>query len=307
MVRQRTLKNIIRATGIGLHSGEKVYLTLRPAPIDTGIIFTRDDIEPPVEIKASPDSVTETQLNTTIGPAEASIGTVEHLMSALAGLGVDNIYVNVSAPELPIMDGSSGPFFFLLQSAGIEEQNAAKKFIRVKKEIRVEGDGKYAVVKPYDGFKVDFEIDFDHPVFEDVKKHEVLDFSSTSYMKEVSRARTFGFLSQYEWMRENNLALGGSLDNTIVIDDFRIINQDGLRYDNEFVRHKILDAIGDLYMLGYSMIGEYQGFKSGHALNNELIQALLADQEAWEMVTFEDEAESPIAYLQPAVRAVPCS
>jgi len=303
MVKQRTLKNIIRATGIGLHTGEKIYLTLRPAAANTGIVFTRDDLDPAVEIKANPENVTDTTMNTTIGSGESAIGTVEHLMSALAGLGIDNIYVDVSAPEIPIMDGSSGPFVFLLQSAGIEEQNEAKKFIRIKKEIRIDGDeDKYAILKPYDGFKVDFEIDFDHPVFKDIKKREEFDFSSMSYMNQVSRARTFGFLSQYEWLRSKNLALGGSLDNAVVVDDFRVLNEDGLRYHNEFVRHKILDAIGDLYMLGYSMIGEYIGYKSGHAVNNALIRALLADEEAWEIVTFDEQAESPITYLQPSVR-----
>lgn len=303
MVKQRTLKNTIRATGVGLHSGEKVYLTLRPGAADTGIVFTRDDLDPMVEIKANPQNVTDTTMNTTIGAGESAIGTVEHLMSALAGLGIDNARISVSASELPIMDGSSGPFIFLLQSAGIEEQDTHKQFLRIKKEVRIDEGDKYALLKPYDGFKVDFEIDFDHPVFKDIKKHEILDFSSTSYMKEVSRARTFGFLSQYEWLRSKNLALGASLENALVVDDVSILNEDGLRYENEFVRHKILDAIGDLYMMGYSMIGEYQGYKSGHAINNKLIRKLLADKDAWEMVTFDNEADAPITYMQPVDRA----
>lgn len=303
MTRQRTLKNLIRAKGVGVHSGENVFITLRPAEPDTGIVFLREDLKNNAEIPALAANVTDTTMNTTISYNGNSVGTVEHLMSALAGLGIDNVYVDVSAAELPIMDGSSGPFVFLLQCAGIEEQNVAKKFIRIKKEVRIEDGDKFAVLKPYEGFKVDFEIDFDHPAFEHIEKHEVFDFSSIGYMKEVSRARTFGFLSQYEWLRANNLALGGSLDNAVVVDNERVLNQDGLRYDNEFVRHKILDAIGDLYMLGHSMIGEYQGYKSGHAINNKLVRALLADQDAWEIVTFEEQEQSPINYLPPMVSA----
>lgn len=300
MVKQRTLKNSIRATGVGLHSGKEVCVTFHSAEIDSGIVFIRSDLEPPVEINVSSQSVSDTTMNTTIGTGDAIIGTVEHLMSALSGLGIDNIRINVNAPELPMMDGSSGPFVFLLQSAGIKEQSAAKKFLRVIKEVRIDDGDKYAVLKPYDGFKIDFEIDFDHPVFKDIKTHEILDFSSTAYMKEVSRARTFGFLSQYEWLRSKNLALGASLDNTVVVDDNSVLNEDGLRYENEFVRHKILDAIGDLYMTGHSMIGEYQGYKSGHALNNQLIRKLLEDESAWEIVTFDNEDDLPIIYFQSA-------
>lgn len=303
MTKQRTLKNLIRAKGVGVHSGENVFITLRPAKPDTGIVFLREDMENATAIPALAGNVTDTTMNTTISHNGSSVGTVEHLMSALAGLGIDNVHIDVSAAELPIMDGSSGPFVFLLQCAGIEEQNAAKKFIRIKKEVRIDDGDKFAVLKPYEGFKVDFEIDFDHPAFEHIEKHEIFDFSSIGYMKEVSRARTFGFLSQYEWLRANNLALGGSLDNAVVVDNERVLNQDGLRYDNEFVRHKILDAIGDLYMLGHSMIGEYQGYKSGHAINNKLVRALLADTDAWEIATFEEHEQSPINYLPPMVSA----
>ncbi len=298
-IKQRTLKNVIRATGVGLHSGEKVYLTLRPAAPNTGVIFRRVDLEEVVEIPALAHNVGDTRMNTTLSKDGVHVSTVEHLLSAMAGLGVDNAYVDVSAPEIPIMDGSAGPFVFLLQSAAIEEQNAAKKFIRIKKTIRVEDDDKWATLSPYEGFKVGFTIDFDHPVFHDSQQHEVLDFSSTSYVKEVSRARTFGFLSQYEWLRANNLALGGGLDNAVVLDDFKVLNEDGLRYDNEFVKHKILDAVGDVYLLGHSVIGAYDAYKSGHALNNKLLLTLLADQEAWETVTFANEADSPIIYMQP--------
>tara|TARA_R110000868_G_scaffold410505_4_gene698805 strand:+ start:37141 stop:38052 length:912 start_codon:yes stop_codon:yes gene_type:complete len=300
MIKQRTLKNVIRATGVGLHSGKKVYLTLRPAAVNTGIIFRRVDQEPEVEIAAAADMVGDTTMNTTLTKDGINVSTVEHLLSAMAGLGIDNAYVDVSEEEIPIMDGSAGPFVFLLQSAGIEEQNAHKKFVRIKKEIRVEDDDKWASLSPYDGFKVDFQIEFDHPVLQESGQQETLDFSSTSYVKEVSRARTFGFLSQYEWLRANNLALGGGLDNAVVLDDFKVLNEDGLRYDNEFVKHKILDAVGDLYLLGHSLIGEYKGYKSGHAINNKLLLALLAEKEAWEVVTFDDPAEAPIAYMQPA-------
>ena len=300
MLRQRTLKNTIRATGVGLHSGDKVYLTLRPAAVDTGIVFRRVDLDPPVDIRATPDNVGETQLSTTLVDGEARVATVEHLLSALAGLGIDNCYVDLSAAEVPIMDGSAGPFVFLLQSAGIAEQNAHKRFIRIKKKVEVREAGKWARFTPYEGFKVGFEIDFDHPVFKRHRQVAEIDFSSTSFVKEVSRARTFGFMRDIEFLRERNLALGGSLDNAIVVDDFRILNEDGLRYEDEFVKHKILDAIGDLYLLGHSLIGAFSGYKSGHALNNKLLRTLLADKTAWEEVTFDDAAAAPILYLSPA-------
>ncbi|MBB3191599.1 UDP-3-O-acyl-N-acetylglucosamine deacetylase [Halomonas cerina] len=302
MIRQRTLKNVIRATGVGLHSGKKVYLTLRPAPVDTGIVFVRTDLEPEVQIPARAENVTDTTLCTALSADGAKVATVEHLMSAFAGLGIDNAYVDVSAPEVPIMDGSAGPFVFLIQSAGIAEQGAAKKFIRIKREIVVREGDKEAIFLPHQGFKVSFAINFDHPVFEDQKQTAMVDFSTTSFVKEVSRARTFGFMRDLEYLRSHNLALGGSLDNAIVVDDYRIVNEGGLRYDDEFVKHKVLDAIGDLYQLGHSLIGEFRGVKSGHALNNELCRALLAQPEAWEVVTFEDEAQaSPISYAAPAM------
>ena len=286
MIRQRTLKNVIRATGVGLHTGEKVYLTVRPAPANAGIVFRRVDLDPVVEI-----------------PAGAKVGTVEHLLSAMAGLGIDNAYVELSAPEVPIMDGSAGPFVFLLQSAGIKEQDAAKKFIRIKKEVTVREDDKVATFKPFDGFKVTFSIEFDHPVFEERNQVASIDFSSTSFVKEVARARTFGFMRDIEFLRSQNLALGGSVDNAIVVDEYRILNEDGLRYDDEFVKHKMLDAIGDLYQLGHSLIGEFVGHKSGHALNNALLRELLKQEDAWELVTFEDAENAPISYVKPVMAA----
>lgn len=289
---------MIRATGVGLHTGEKVYLTLRPAPIDTGIIFRRVDMDPPVQIEAHAEHVGDTMLSTSLAQDNASISTVEHLLSAFAGLGIDNAYVDVSAPEVPIMDGSAGPFVFLIQSAGIEEQEAAKKFIKIKKPIKVEDGNKWAKFEPFEGFKVSFSIEFDHPFFEESSKFASIDFSSTSFVKEVSRARTFGFLRDTEALRAKNLVLGGSLNNAVVVDDYRVLNEDGLRYDDEFVKHKILDAIGDLYLLGHSLIGAFEGYKSGHALNNRLLRALLADESAWELVTYEDKATAPITFLQ---------
>lgn len=299
MIKQRTLKNTIRATGIGLHTGEKVFLTLRPAPIDTGIVFCRTDLDPVVEIKAQARNVGETTLSTVLVKGDIKVSTVEHLLSAMAGLGIDNAYVDLSAPEVPIMDGSAGPFVFLLQSAGIEEQNALKQFIRIKRKITVTDDDKTATFLPFDGFKVGFTIDFDHPVFRGRTQTASVDFSSTSFVREVSRARTFGFMRDIEYLRANNLALGGSVDNAIVVDDYRILNEDGLRYEDEFVKHKLLDAIGDLYLLGKSLIGEFQGYKSGHALNNKLLRELLVQEDAWEIVTFEDEATAPISYMKP--------
>jgi len=299
MIRQRTLKNIIRATGIGLHTGEKVYLTLRPAAVDTGIVFRRVDFDTPVEIEAKPENVGDTRLSTTLVKGDVRVSTVEHLLSALAGLGIDNAYIDLSAPEVPIMDGSAGPFVFLVQSAGIEEQSAAKKFIRIKKTVIVEDGDKWARFDPFEGFKVSFKIDFEHPVFRNRAQTTEVDFSSTSFVKEVSRARTFGFMKDIEALRSNDLALGGSLDNAIVMDDYRVLNEDGLRYEDEFVKHKVLDAIGDLYLLGYSLIGQFSGYKSGHALNNKLLRTLLAQENAWEVATFDDVKHAPISFTQP--------
>ena len=299
MIRQRTLKNVIRATGVGLHTGDKVYLTLRPAAVNTGIVFRRVDLEEPVSLRARPENVGDTRLSTTLVTDGVRVSTVEHLLSAMAGLGIDNAYVDVSAPEVPIMDGSAGPFVFLIQSSGIQEQPAPKRFIRIKRPLMVREDDKWARFEPFDGFKVAFAIEFDHPVFKDRSNQASIDFSTTSFVKEVSRARTFGFMRELEQLRENNLALGGSLDNAIVVDDYRIVNEDGLRYEDEFVKHKILDAIGDLYLLGHSLIGSFSGHKSGHGLNNQLLRALLADKSAWEMVTFEHAPEVPIVFTQP--------
>ncbi|MCK5387136.1 MAG: UDP-3-O-acyl-N-acetylglucosamine deacetylase [Gammaproteobacteria bacterium] len=299
MIRQRTLKNVIRATGVGLHTGEKVYLTLRPAAPDSGIIFRRVDLDEPVEIPAIPENVGDTTLSTTLIKDGVRISTVEHLLSAMAGLGIDNAYVDLNAAEVPIMDGSAGPFVFLIQSAGIEEQNAPKRFIRIKKTVRVEDGDKWVDFKPFDGFKVAFTIDFDHPAFKEGSQIAEVDFSTTSFVREVSRARTFGFMNQIEQLRANNLALGGSLDNAVVVDDYRVLNEDGLRYVDEFVKHKILDSIGDLYLLGHSLIGAFSGHKSGHALNNQLLRALLAEEDAWEEVTFEDASTAPISFAQP--------
>lgn len=304
MIKQTTLRNTIRATGVGLHSGDKVYLTLRPAPENTGIIFRRVDLEPAVEIRACAENVCETTLSTTLGENGAQVSTVEHLLSALAGLGIDNLYVEVSAAEVPIMDGSAGPFVFLVQSAGIQEQDAPKQFIRIKKKVEVREDDKVASFEPYEGFRVGFSIDFDHPVFREQVQESIIDFSSTSFVREVSRARTFGFMRDIEYLRSRNLALGGSMENAIVIDDFRILNEDGLRYEDEFVKHKVLDAIGDLYLLGKSLIGEFKGHKSGHGLNNRLLRELIRQPDAWEVVTFEgQEARSPISYKSSAALA----
>ncbi|MGE8332468.1 MAG: UDP-3-O-acyl-N-acetylglucosamine deacetylase [Pseudomonas putida] len=299
MIKQRTLKNTIRATGVGLHSGEKVYLTLKPAPVDTGIVFRRADLDPVVEIAARAANVGETTMSTTLVNGDVKVDTVEHLLSAMAGLGIDNAYVELSASEVPIMDGSAGPFVFLIQSAGLEEQDAAKKFIRILREVTVEEGDKRATFLPFEGFKVSFEIDFDHPVLKGQTQSAVVDFSSTSFVKEVSRARTFGFMRDIEYLRKHNLALGGSVENAIVVDETGVLNADGLRSDDEFVKHKILDAIGDLYLLGNSLIGEFKGYKSGHALNNQLLRKLIAETDAWEVVTFEDASTAPISYMRP--------
>jgi UDP-3-O-[3-hydroxymyristoyl] N-acetylglucosamine deacetylase len=301
MIRQRTLKNAIKATGVGLHTGEKVYLSLKPAPVNTGIVFRRVDLDPVVEIRAWAENVGDTTMSTNLVSGDVRISTVEHLLSAMAGLGIDNAYVELSAEEVPIMDGSAAPFVFLIQSAGIREQDAAKEFIRIRRKVEIEQDGKRASFEPFDGFKVGFTIEFDHPVFKDRNKECCLDFSSTSFVKEVSRARTFGFMRDIEYLRGKNLALGGSMDNAIVVDDYRVLNEDGLRYDDEFVKHKVLDAVGDLYLLGKSLIGEFKGFKSGHYLNNLLLRELLANEDAWEVVTFDDAQVAPISYMKPVL------
>jgi len=298
MIRQRTLKNVIKATGVGLHSGEKVYLTLRPAAVNTGIIFRRTDLDEVVDIPARAEYVGDTTLSTTLIRDGVRISTVEHLLSAMAGMGIDNAYVDLSAPEVPIMDGSAGPFVFLLQSAGIIEQNAPKRFIRIKRSVCVEDGDKWARFEPYDGFKVSFIINFDHPVINRGEQQAEIDFSSTSFVREVSRARTFGFMNQIEQLRANNLALGGNLENAIVMDQYRILNEDGLRYEDEFVKHKILDAIGDLYLLGCSLIGAFSAHKAGHELNNKLLCALLEDKDAWEEISFSDEGLSPISFAK---------
>jgi len=303
--RQRTLKNIVHATGVGLHTGEKVYMTLRPAAPDTGIRFRRVDLAEPVEIKADPYRVVDTRLCSCLESEQQAgvrVATVEHLMSALAGLGIDNIYIDLSAAEVPIMDGSAGPFVFLLQSAGIEEQSVPKRFIRILKPVEARSGDKWARFTPHHGFKIDFSIAFDHPVFDHSAQAVSVDFASTSYIKEVSRARTFGFMQEVEWMRSQGLALGGSLDNAIVLDEYRVLNSDGLRYDDEFVKHKVLDAIGDLYLLGHPLIGAFSAHKSGHALNNLLLRELMAHGDAWEFVSYQRDEQAPafLASAQPA-------
>jgi UDP-3-O-[3-hydroxymyristoyl] N-acetylglucosamine deacetylase len=297
MLGQRTLRNTIRATGVGLHTGKKVMMTLRPAPADRGILFRRVDLPEPVDVAARAENVGETTLGTTLIGAGTRISTVEHLLSAFAGLGIDNVCVELTAPEVPIMDGSAGPFVFLLQSAGIEEQSTPKRFIRVRKSVEVRDGDKWARFDPHEGFRVNFEIEFDHPVFKRRLQRASMNFSTTSFLKEISRARTFGFMRDLETLRAHNLALGGTLQNAIVLDDVGVMNEDGLRYEDEFVKHKILDAIGDLYLLGHSLVGEFSGHKSGHDLNNRLLRALLADRDAWEEVVFENAEEAPISFV----------
>ena len=299
MLKQRTLKTVIRATGVGLHTGDKVEMTLRPAAPDTGIVFRRVDLPDTAAFKVQPQFVTDTRLCSALEHGGSRIATVEHLMSALAGLGVDNVQVDLTAGEVPIMDGSAGPFVFLLQQAGIVEQPALKKFIRIKKTVEVRDGDKWVRFDPYFGFKLDFTIDFNHPVFEHSGKRVVIDFADNSYIKEISRARTFGFMHEVEYLRSNGLARGGSLDNAIVLDEYRVLNNDGLRYDDEFAKHKVLDAIGDLYVLGHPVIGAYTAYKSGHAMNNQLLRNLLADQEAWEYATFEHTEEAPSGFQAP--------
>ncbi|MBT5753309.1 MAG: UDP-3-O-acyl-N-acetylglucosamine deacetylase [Rhodospirillaceae bacterium] len=302
MIRQRTLKISIQATGIGVHTGKKVYLTLRPAPANTGIIFRRVDLDDPVEILAHPTNMGDATLSTCLTKGGVRIATIEHLMSALSGLGIDNLYVDLNEPELPIMDGSAAPFVFLIQSAGIEEQDAPKKFIRIKRRVEIQQNDKLVRLEPFEGFKVKFRLEYDHPVLNESSQCTTVDLSLTSYAKEVARARTFGFLSDYEYIRKNNLALGASLDNAIVLDEYKVLNEDGLRYPDEFVKHKILDVIGDLYLLGYSVIGQFTGYKSGHALNGQLLKKVLADEKAWEIVTFDDPEKAPI-YFSPVIAA----
>ena len=293
MIQQRTLKTMIRATGVGLHTGTKVYMTLRPAAANTGIVFRRTDLTPCVEIRGEPYAVRDVRLSSCLEKAGAKVATVEHLMSALAGLGIDNAYVDLTAPEVPIMDGSAGPFVFLLQSAGVEEQSAPKKFIRILKPVEVREGDKWARFEPHNGYKLTMTIDFAHPVFDKSRQSVTVDFSTTSYIKEVSRARTFGFMQDVETMRAQGLALGGSLDNAIVMDEYRVLNTDGLRYEDEFVKHKLLDAIGDLYLLGNPLIGAYSAHKTGHALNNRLLRRLVEDKPSWELVSFERPEDAP--------------
>ena len=299
MIKQRTIKESVSAIGVGLHKGEKVQITLRPAPANTGIVFRRVDLDPVVDIKATPEAVGETTLCTClVNDQGVKISTVEHLLAAVAGLAIDNLVIDVDSPEIPIMDGSALPFVYLIQSVGIETLNVAKRFLRIKKTIRVEEGDKWAELKPYEGFRVNFAIEFDHPVIANTCQTMSIDLSSCSFIKEISRARTFGFMKDIEFLRSHNLALGGSLENAIVLDEFRMLNSDDLRYDDEFVKHKILDAIGDLYMGSASILGELNGFKSGHALNNMLLREVFKQTEAWEWVTFDDETHSPIQYQE---------
>lgn len=302
MIKQRTLKRIVQATGVGLHTGKKVTLTMRPAPANTGVIYRRTDLNPPVDFPADAKSVRDTMLCTClVNEDDVRISTVEHLNAALAGLGIDNIVIEVNAPEIPIMDGSAAPFVFLLLDAGIEELRTAKKFIRIKETVRVEDGDKWAEMRPYNGFKLDFTIDFNHPAIDASTQRYKLDFSAESFMSQISRARTFGFMRDIEYLQSKGLCLGGSFDCAIVVDDYRVLNDDGLRFEDEFVRHKMLDAIGDLFMCGYNIIGEFTAFKSGHALNNKLLQAVLAKESAWGFVTFEDEAQMPVAFKAPSM------
>lgn len=305
MLKQRTLKKQVSATGVGLHNGQKVTLTLSPAAIDAGIIFRRTDLPGQPEIKASPDAVKDTRMCSALEHNGARVATVEHLMSALAGLGIDNIVVEVTAAEIPIMDGSSGPFIFLLQSAGVVEQPAAKKFIRLKKTVVVHDADKWVKFEPYHGFKMDFTIDFAHPVFESSGSNVKIDFADNSYIREISRARTFGFMHEVEYLRANGLARGGSLDNAIVLDEFRVLNQDGLRYQDEFAKHKVLDAIGDLYMLGHPLLASFTAYKSGHGLNNQLLRALMQDETAWDFITFDNINEAPLGFKEQSAYFTP--
>lgn len=301
MIFQRTVKEMVKTTGVGLHSGNKVTLTIKPAPVNTGIVLVRTDLTPNVAIAAKADQVRETTMCTAlVNDDGVRISTIEHLFAALAGLGIDNAIIEVDAPEIPIMDGSASPWVFLLQSVGIQEQTAAKKYLRIKRPIRVEDGDKWAELRPYKGFRVDFAIDFDHPEIARSQQHMVMDFSSSAFVRDISRARTFGFMRDIEYLRANNLALGGSMENAVVLDEYRVLNPDGLRYEDEFVKHKILDAFGDLYVAGHAIVGEFCAYKTGHALNNQLVRALLAEQDAWELVSFEKEEEAPVSFAVPS-------
>ena len=306
MLAQRTLRSLTKAVGVGLHSGQRVELTLRPAAPDTGIVFRRVDLPEPVDIKVSATAVTDTRMASTISVGQAKVFTVEHLMSACAGLGLDNLYIDITAEEVPILDGSASSFVFLLQSAGIVQQDAPKRFVRILRKVEVsEGEGaqlKWAALSPYEGYKLSFEIDFDHPAVDSTGQSVEFDMATGSYVRDIARARTFGFTRDVEMMRANGLALGGGLDNAIVMDDYKVLNAEGLRYNDEFVKHKILDAMGDLFLLGRPLIGAYSAFRSGHALNNKLLRQLLAQPDAWQLVTFEDARQAPrgLAQLAPA-------
>jgi UDP-3-O-[3-hydroxymyristoyl] N-acetylglucosamine deacetylase len=297
MIRQRTVKSLVNAIGVGLHTGARVNLTLRPAPANTGIVFRRTDLPEPRDFIVAPERVTDTRLCSALEGNGAKVATVEHLMSALAGLGIDNLFIDLDGPEVPILDGSAAPFVYLLQSNGIETLNAAKRFIRVKKTVRVEDGDKWAEFSPHEGYTLTFRIDFDHPVFRQSAKEMRIDLATQSYVKEVSRARTFGFMNEVEYLRSHGLALGGTLDNAIVMDEFRVLNSDGLRYADEFVKHKVLDAVGDLYLTGHPILGAFTAYKSGHGLNNKLLRTLMADTTAWEWAVFENDAETPAGLL----------
>lgn len=300
MIFQRTVREMVKTTGVGLHSGNKVTLTIKPAPINSGIKFVRTDLVPAVIIPALAEQVRETTMCTALVNEDGiKISTIEHLFSALAGLGIDNAIIEVNAPEIPIMDGSASPFVFLLQSAGIAEQTAPKKYLRIKKTVRVEDGDKWAELKPYNGFRINFKIDFDHPEIARSQQHVEMDFSTSLFVKDISRARTFGFMRDIEYLRANNLALGGSMENAVVLDEYRVLNPDGLRFEDEFVKHKILDAFGDLYVSGYAIVGEFCAYKTGHALNNSLVRAVLSQQDAWELVDFKEESEVPVSFTIP--------
>lgn len=302
MLRQRTLKSLISASGVGLHTGRKVRMSLRPASADTGVVFRRVDLEPPAEVPARAELVGEARLASTLVQGEAKVHTVEHLMSALGGLGIDNVYVDLDAPELPIMDGSASPFVLLIQQAGIEEQPAPKKFLRVARRIEVTDGDKWARLEPYEGFRLSFSIEFRHPVIERTTQAVSVDFAETSYLKEIARARTFGFMHEVEALRDSGLALGGGLDNAVVLDEYRVLNTEGLRFADEFIRHKLLDAIGDLYLLGRPLLGAFTAHKSGHALNNRLLRAALAESAALEEVVFERPEDAPAGVIRLAAQ-----
>lgn len=298
MIKQRTIKQVFSTVGIGLHSGRKVRLTLRPAPVDTGLVFTRTDLNPPVSIKAEPDRVNDTRMATTLDKDGARIATIEHLMSALSGLAIDNCYIDVDAPEIPIMDGSGSTFVFLIRAAGIQEQDAPRKFVRVKKPVSIHVGDKWASLEPFEGYKLSFAIDFGHPAIDETDQFVEVDFNKQTYIDDVSRSRTFGFVNDLETLWSMGLAQGGTLDNAIVMDDYHVLNPDRLRSHDEFAKHKLLDAMGDLYVLGYPLVTHYRAFKSGHEINNKLLRTLLADKDSWEFVTYEDEKTAPRAFTE---------